>query len=542
MKTGSVLSSFTYLVLLSTLGLAGCGNFRDASRHIADTGNRIGRDMRQQRSSSADITTTQAPYLLGKMIERKKGRPAVLREVIHFSSGQQLSLPQLASQVTQISGVPINVSTQVITALEGGQQSQQQVLPGLPGQPSYQLPVLPNLSPNRNKLVINQWSGPLYGLLDMMAARTGTFWVYRHGAIDFVLTETRSFNINILPGTDNVSSTISDSGSSASGASSGATQTSSVSAKLDPYTSIVNNIKTILAESKSASSGGSGGSTVNIPTNVSDDPISGQVTVTATPPELRDVARYVRSLNREMSQNVLIDVHVYSVDTKSGDSYGLNIGATLSHLGHGFTPIQVSGPTQSGIPSGAGSVSGGIVAGSVSAQAVAQALSTTGKVSLVTSGSVIALTGQVTPLQVSHTIYYLKSVSSTNTVNVGSQTSLTPGHYTIGFSGTFLPMVRRGNNILLQYSINLKQDLGIQTETSNGSTLQLPNLATQAFMQRVNIRSGQTLVLSGFQQSNYDQNRTGVGSARFWGLGGGATNAIKRNRLVIVMHVARMQS
>lgn len=541
MRISTIGNYIRFGAILSAAGLAGCANFHASTRNFHSTSNQINHELAQQKASVRLVSSTKAPYLLGQPIHTKARKPAVLRATIHFSSGQSLSLKQLASQVTQISGVPIDISTQVITALSSSQSSTEQVLPGLPGQSSFRIPTLPNLSQQKNKLVINQFSGPLYQLLNKMASGTGTFWIYKDGAVRFILTETKTFDINMLPGQNSSTASISDSGSQSNSGS--ATQKSTDSAKLDPYASVVSDIKTILAESKSASSGGgAGGQTVKVPTEVTSNPTAGSVTVTATPPELKAVAAYVRKLNHKMGQNVLIDVHIYSVTQTSGDNYGLNISATLGKLGHGFTPISISGASQTGIPTNAGSISGGIVAGSVSAQAVAKALSTAGNVSLVTSGSVIALNGQYTPLQVSQTIYYLESVSSTNTANVGSQTSLTPGHYTIGFSGTFLPLIRQGNNILLQYAINLKQDLGLTTFSSNGSSLQLPHLATQAFMQRVNIQSGQTLVLSGFQQSDYDQQHTGIGSAHFWELGGGATNNINRNRLVIVMHVARMQS
>ncbi len=134
---------------------------------------------------------------------------------------------------------------------------------------------------------------------------------------------------------------------------------------------------------------------------------------------------------------------------------------------------------------------------------------------------------------------YVASSATTQTAQVGSSTSLTPGQFTTGFSGTFLPLVR-GHHILLEYTINLTQNLGLQTFTSGTSTVELPNLAMQAFMQRVAINSGQTLVLSGFEQTNSQVNHGGIGNSHFWGLGGGAGAIHDKTALVIVIHVVKL--
>ncbi|MHB1644686.1 MAG: hypothetical protein ACYCS8_18875, partial [Acidithiobacillus sp.] len=434
-------------------------------------------------------------------------------------------------------------------------------------------------SSNKNSLSIT-WNGSLSGLLNLVAARTGTYWKYKHGGVRFFLTETRAFNVDALPGSTTMSANITNTGTNggssggtgtASGGNAGSTsQSAAMNSTLDIYTSLVKGIKTVLAQSKSA---GGGAMMLQIPTSVSANQSTGQIIITATPPELRAVDEYLKPVNRQMAKNVLIDVHVYSVQLSHANDYGLNLSTAFNSIANRYG-VAVSGPGAISPPTGMnpssmanlaavilGPIAGngfyaatngsGLAngsqyangAGPASAQNtpfVAQALATQGNVSLVTSGSIIALNGQPTPLQVAKQISYLASTSTTQTANIGSQSTLTPGQFTTGFSGTFLPLVR-GKHILLEYTINLTQNEGIQTFTSpNGSSIQLPNLATQAFMQRVSLKSGQTLVLSGFEETSSAVNHNGLGSSRFWGLGGGANAQTGHTALVVVIHIVKL--
>ncbi|ELC5807656.1 PilN family type IVB pilus formation outer membrane protein, partial [Salmonella enterica] len=64
-------------------------------------------------------------------------------------------------------------------------------------------------------------------------------------------------------------------------------------------------------------------------------------------------------------------------------------------------------------------------------------------------------------------------------------------------------------------------------------SVELMKTRLKTFTQRVNMKSGQTLILSGYEQLNNTADHQGVGSSRFFGLGGGASGAQNRTQLVM---------
>ncbi|MDO9550824.1 MAG: hypothetical protein Q7J03_07605, partial [Methanoregula sp.] len=154
--------------------------------------------------------------------------------------------------------------------------------------------------------------------------------------------------------------------------------------------------------------------------------------------------------------------------------------------------------------------------------------------SQVTSASVTTLNNQVAPVQVGRQTSYL--ASSTTTVSEGlSTTALQPGVVTTGFSMNLVPHLLDSNNLLLQYAMDISSLLGITSVTSGGSTIQVPEIETRNFLQRVRLNSGDTLVVTGFEQGNMSSNTQGPGNAENTLLGGGLKGARQKSILVVLI-------
>jgi type IVB pilus formation R64 PilN family outer membrane protein len=162
------------------------------------------------------------------------------------------------------------------------------------------------------------------------------------------------------------------------------------------------------------------------------------------------------------------------------------------------------------------------------------ALSTQGRVSELTSATLVTLNNQAAPVNVGRRVSYLAASATTQTPNVGSTTSLTPGTVQTGFSMTLVPHILGAKEMLLQYSLDLSTLLELKSITSGTSTIQTPDVSTSNFIQRVRIQTGETLVVAGFDQDNLLAVADGVGSAQN-SLMGQRKGMVKRTMLVILI-------
>ena len=550
MMTGSFVKPRVALLGVALLALGGCATVQRSATQVNAARQRAEQRLRTQiaRGTPA-VVHSRDPLLVGARIAvTDSSLPGFFSRPVTLVTGSPWTLTQISGRLAQITGLPVRVAYSAQTA-----QMQSATMGGLGAPPmgaGTSLPPTMGLGSGTQMSMRVDWSGPLKGLLDLVASRSGVYWHYRHGAITFFLTESKTFRIPLLPGQNTYSAKVTNqgsaggggAGSSKTGSQTQTSQTVSTSATLDSYAGITQGIKTLLAQVKAAqSSGGTGGMSAAQPptTAVFADPSSGTITVTATPPLLRVVSRYLRAVAHHMTRQVLVSVHVYSVSLDNSETNGLNLTAAFNRIEGGA--LNIVGATPPGTPAGASGATGALVVSPTSpwngTQMLAQALATQGNVSLVTSAQVLALDNQPAPLQVGNQVSYLASSSTTTTTSVGATTSLTPGQITVGFSANFLPMIVDGNHVLLGYSINLSQLLSLQTVTSGGSSIQTPNVATQSIMQRAMLKSGQTLVLSGFEQTGAEVNRTGTGRPGFWELGGGVGATQNHSVLVIAIGV-----
>ena len=98
-------------------------------------------------------------------------------------------------------------------------------------------------------------------------------------------------------------------------------------------------------------------------------------------------------------------------------------------------------------------------------------------------------------------------------------------------------------NLTLSDLIELqKVDLGGKDEETSGQYIQNPIIETRGFTQEVAMKSGDTLILSGYERVETATNKTGVGSAENSLLGGSAIANKTRSILVIMLTPVVMDS
>ena len=259
--------------------------------------------------------------------------------------------------------------------------------------------------------------------------------------------------------------------------------------------------------------------------------------MTDTPEVLDEVASFMEAQNRSLSRQVLLNVTVLSVSLTADDSYGISWAAVYQALGTSFKLTNTFLTSATNPTSFAAQV---ITPSSRASgtQAIISALSQQGKVRRKTSASITTLNNQPVPVQVATEQGYLASVSTTNTVNVGSTTALVPGTVTTGFNMTLLPHVLDNGTVLLQFYTNISSLLSLNSVQSGGEQIQTPNIDTRNFLQRVSMKSGQTLVLSGYEGTDDSLTQSGVGKPQNALFGGGYQGT--RDREVIVILITPM--
>jgi len=194
-------------------------------------------------------------------------------------------------------------------------------------------------------------------------------------------------------------------------------------------------------------------------------------------------------------------------------------------------------------------------------QAIIQAISTQGRTSLVTSTSVTTLNNKVAPVQVTTQENYVSktTIEKDNYSSGNGSTSVEMDTDTLnyGFTMEILPRILDNGRLIVLFSMTLTDLLSLTTFSSDGSSkgtnnensdtdsdsdsdnettvVQLPKMQTRGFVQEIAMRSGSTLVLTGFETVQNKTDTAGIGKPKISILGGKAYATQNRNVLVILL-------
>lgn len=373
------------------------------------------------------------------------------------------------------------------------------------------------------------YTGSISGLLDVVATRYNVNWEWDSnggGGVRFFKTKTKTFRILALPGDTSLSSKIgtSSSGSASSSGGSGSSSSSQINTGVEfsgmsVWKGIEESIKTMLTTDG----------------KVAVTPATGTLTVEDTPLILERVDRFVELQNQSLVKQVTINVKVLAVDLTDSNEYGINWDAVYKNVSSSFgLALSNNFATTTGAPTLTYSVLGG--GRWDGTKAMITALSLQGKVSQVTSASLVTINNQPAPLQVAKQTTYLASSTTTiGTAGAGNTVSLTPGILTTGFSMNILPHILDNDKMMLQYSGDISALIRLNTVTSGGSSIQTPEIDTRNFMQRVVINSGETLVVTGFEQFSLNGTTQGPVSAEAVSLGGGVNTKKSKSQLIVLI-------
>lgn len=513
----------------------------------------------QQHQQARDtVVFSSKPWVSTQPLMNKRGLPFSLDRDIAYRAAGPVSINELAQVITKETGLPVIVAPDAInpsilssgrssgsSAQSKGASSDPDSLAGLmpagvmgavPSQArSYDL----DLGPSGLISGIN-FSGNVSGLLNQATSRLGLSWHFDQELQGVRITyfDTRTFDVWTFGDELEIESTVksglltstggsgnSGTSSSSSGATgeSGSNQSTKSTYKTSLMSDIESNVKAMLSTQP--------------PGRLYLSRSTGALTVSDRPEVLNRISVYLKDTNRSITRQVLFNVKVYEVNFKDSDQTAINWSAVYKSIS-GKWGFGLSN-TVAGISTEAISASGSILDTSSSpwagSKAVVQALSEQGRVSEVRSPSVTTLNLQPAPIQIGNVQSYVASSSTTTTASVGSSTSLTPATITSGFNMMLLPKLLDSENMLLMITLSISSKPTFKDFVSNESKIQTTDYDTKNVAPKVRLKSGETLVLTGFDENNDTANKSGVGSASFFGLGGGRTRATTHSALVVLV-------
>jgi type IVB pilus formation R64 PilN family outer membrane protein len=368
------------------------------------------------------------------------------------------------------------------------------------------------------------YSGTIKGALDLLATKAGYVYSIKGTSIFWQAFVTKTIDVAFMPG-----GTEYFMGKSASGAGAGASATSSgqvanyttsdssdseysnLKGTLSVWTDLENTIKQLLSPD---------GKVV-----VSQSTTS--VTVNDRPSNVALVEQYVGNLNHNLSKQVLVKVQILQVKLSNGFDFGINWDVIAKSFhnsnfvinGNYGTPVSITALTAQNSPLSVpilGSQGNGEVP---SYTILFNALNQQGKTSIVSEPRVVCLNNQVSVIRIVSSNGYVASIQNTAGVGTSNTTQntvtsqVTPGTLITGLTLYILPKIM-SNRVYLQVNADLSANDGFTTLGNAGvdpnvtaTQIQLPNVTEKHFNQRSMIKSGDTLILSGFRQVG---NRTGA--------------------------------
>ncbi len=395
------------------------------------------------------------------------------------------------------------------------------------------------------KMIVN-YKGPISGLLDEVSNRFGIWWKYEKNEIYFYKYITKTFVLYSLPTNPSLSVSVGGSGGSAS-----ISQSSSVDG-MDMWGNIQSTISSMITSDS----------------NLVMDKGAGTITLTATPTDIKRVAKYVNEQNQRVSKQVAISVKVIQVNISNADKYSLDLAATFNKSGRGsIKPI--NGHTTASIDNPLSDLTMGISANRWSVDAAMQALSQEGHTNLVTSGTVTTMNNKPAPIQVVKTQKYISEITKTNSGDSNTyDISVDTEEIETGFTMSVLPRILDHGRILMFFNLTLSDLLSLDSINIDGSGdsdssdssseegddssssssggdkqfIQNPVVETRGFTQEVAMKSGETLILAGYERVEDTSDKKGVGSPTNTLLGGSQSAEKDRTILVIMLTPVVLES
>lgn len=474
--------------------------------------------------------STYSPWVSTQVIEAGTALPTDVasRDVV-INEPHPIPVESMLVRMERVTGTPIRIELDVLTpreSREGAGGSSRMNPAALASMLNRDASGLTQISgpaaalglqaPGSDVKLSLSYKGKAAGMLDSVATALKARWRYdaKQNQIVFYRYQTKTLRMAALAGTSYTASSV---------------ETSSAGAKSTAQFGGQANIWQALTKDLEAQLSPEGRYSVSEAT--------GTVTVNDYPEAVDRIGEFIAKINDGLKTQVAVDVKVYRVFAEDIEQRGINLagafraaGLNVETNGLEFDPTGLASMVLS-VPDTAT----GWMRHIVGSEAMIRSLAQIGRTSTVTEATVNTVNNQPAPLRVGRKINYLRS--STRTTNSAeSSTTLEPGEIDAGFHMQVLPHVQDDkNHLMLQVALTLSTLDDLKVFESDGSRIQLPEISSRDFLQRVWMQNGQTLVLAGLQYAEDALKQGGPVTAGMWGLGGNKDKRVSKEMLVITL-------
>tara|TARA_B100000749_G_C18442536_1_gene472861 strand:+ start:1104 stop:2723 length:1620 start_codon:yes stop_codon:yes gene_type:complete len=528
-----------YLLTIIAATISGCATLpiHEASDNIEKDSEVAGQKLRQARDftpGKVNTTVHDGYYLSSKSfrMDAEDKLPDNFSQRYVVNDPNQLSLQEIISNFGRNFGVKTLVSADAIDyikSLESDNQEETSSRNNSNNINSFEVidPAGKGLVGSNVKFSID-FSGTGLDFLDFITAKTNLFWKWDDNKLTFFRTDTKTFKIDYLGGTNSFSANVSSSFQSQSGGQEEGSAGQSMNnnthdtnmsyAPQNVWDSLTQELESLKsAEGKFA---------------IAQE--AGVVTVVDTPRNLRQIETYITELNKVISQQVAIRAEIYDVVIDNSAEFSTDWSAIYDKAGKYSMSMSTAFTDATNSLIGIGFSDEGSRFGGT--QAFINSLNQVADVSQKTSATVHTTNGMAAPIQMLDTTGYLASVERQVSESGGnSSTSVEQGTAKSGFSLSFLPRVTSTGKINMMFAGDLTQLKGFNESTFDGTTIQMPDSQNKNFLQRVIVESGQTIMVAGFERTESAKSVDSLAGEYTYLLGGKKSGGTKKVMTVIML-------
>ena len=378
---------------------------------------------------------------------------------------------------------------------------------------------------------------PLSQILDIIAVRLGVKWKYDEvsNTIKIYRLVTKSWETPLASAKSSYTTNF-------EGSNSASTNTNAIAAKpapspvsvsskdIDELKSLVDNVSSILTKSGSV---------------IANDS-TGTITMTDTSDSVEKADAIISNEMAILKRQVIMKVQTIQITSTDSEESSLNITAAINAALQKMPDLSfTTGGPASLASSNAGSLGINVLSGQANGtNVIAKALKEVGDVHVSTEIPLSTRNRHAVYYNVTNTFSYVQSTTPAAATITGS--GGTPGITTaqdqVGLKLVMFPKVTSKDTVMLEMSLDQSVLQDIPTFTSgsgsNVQSVQLPNKDSGGSSQEVPIRSGQTMVITGFDKktNQYDKRSLGNGVPTIFG--GSGTAASNRTTTIVLVSVS----